>query len=445
MLSKNKGGEKIVAEDIIRDRKKEEYISIKNEVKFNLDACNKSLQKILNDIFLIVDLSSTGIFDEMISCTNLPSPINSIILSYMAEVGRGGNPPLSFFDLHEDYEVKDEDRIQLAKMERIERIEEQMILNDEGFQLMTALQNIFGYMLTGHIDAEKYWIFYNKQGRAGKGLIMNALQFIMGEYFGIAERNLFVDKSLKAPSSQSNFFLKMLNKSRIAWCDDIKNKLDQTLIKHITEKSSTIAKSKNQLKLLICTTIPPESVKYDNTMWERTEMLLFPAVFVETKNIHAIYHRQMDCCLKEKIRSEEFKSSFLNWVLEGSINYYKTGRKVETGSIVQNVTQAYRASTDSYIRWKLSCLEKDRNTDTKLSIAECFQNYQTFCKTISETEFSEINPQKIKFYGREKFCIKIEEEFRKSEKNERKSTHIFGYKFLEKPPTFTKFIDEMIT
>jgi hypothetical protein len=423
--------------DFVRLRTKEDYITIENEVKFDPLASDTFVKKILNDTFLIVDITSTGIFDEAMNCTNLPANINSIILSYLSEVGMGGNEPTSFFKRPDIPIVYEDGTTDMDEWRNL--IKKQMILNEQGYQSMKSLQDIFGYILTGNINVEKYWIFYNKLGRGGKGLMMEALQSIMGKYFATAEKDLFTDGGQKAGKSEINSFLMMLTKARIAWCDDIKSHLNQTLVKSVTGGTPIVARdvfekgksTNHQWKILICINTPPSSVNYDSAMWKRTQMLMFPAVFVDHEP-HAIYHRISNSNLKENIKTDEFKSAFLNWVLEGTMKYYKNERKVETSYIVEDATLAYRASTDSYVKWTLCCLEKDEKSN--LSIENAYDNYTKFC--------SNSQPRLLTCSNKD-FSKKTQEDFPKGKRTSKKTIHLLGYKLRDVQLKSTKFIDRM--
>ena len=337
---------KIDLRSIIRERRKEDLISFKNEIKFNPNAKDPRWERMLNSIFGVIDNN---------------------------------------WSLPKEYK-KNKSKRQILEMENKLRA-----ISEIGKQKIKGLQESFGYYLSGHIHLEKSWIWYNFLGRGGKGLLALVLFTIMGEYCTALNPEMFYNNNKPNSEAPSPFYSET-NKKRVCIIDEADSKqqlnpLFKTTASGQAKPSRKLHENPTTVKIM-CKIIWHLNELFKTTdwvesNWQRFLLLTFPFQFTDKKILDYTTHRPIDESLKDIIKNELImKQTILNWALEGAVKFYQNGKKINVPEPMEEDMRKYKIAGDSYERWKQSCLDMKKGTRTQAG--KLWDSYVKFCTSHKE-------------------------------------------------------------
>lgn len=234
------------------------------------------------------------------------------------------------------------------------------------------IQAAVGYSLTGSMEEDKMFILYG-DGRNGKTTFVNAIMSMMGGYSAQASSQAIMHKRGDGPTNEL-FVLR--GKRFVAATETGESRhLNECLVKQMTggDPISVNPKYRSQIefiptwKLWLSTNHEPQIIGTDTAIWRRLLKIPFSVTIPEA---------QCDTKLKPMLSTRSERSGILNWALEGTRMWRKSGLKPSPE--VAWATTKYRAGQD-YVAEFLSecCIVSPQNTVSK---SVMYQKYVMFCK-----------------------------------------------------------------
>ncbi len=235
-------------------------------------------------------------------------------------------------------------------------------------ELITYLQRLFGYCLTGSTREEQLAFFHGGGGN-GKGCALGALKDIAGTYAETTSTDTF----LETRGDRNENDLAMLAGKRVAIAQESNEgrKWDAQRIKTCTGRDAVRAKYLYkdlftfvpQFTLLIASNHRPRIGTVDEA-WRR-RLQLIPFVL---KPAHP------DPLLKEKLREEY--PAILGWMIEGAMLWHKDGLMVPES--VLEASAKYLAEEDTIGLWFDECCKLDRTAETARK--DLYGSYSGWCR-----------------------------------------------------------------
>ena len=248
-------------------------------------------------------------------------------------------------------------------------------------ELKTFLASVLGSALIGDAREEKVYILYGKDGRNGKGTLMQALERILGKYAKTFRSEMLLFSKNPASSSSPNPDIVALQAVRIAIFSEVNkgSKLDASKIKNLSGRDTISCRNlySNVDKaitpshtMFIQTNFMPEAPPNDNAFWKRIVVIPFEAEFVEKPmNTH---QRILDPRFKERLFEES--ESILAWLIKGCLQYQASGLIMPV--IVSEKIKDYREKNDLIAQFlKEMCIEDMASTVAKKEMQKSIKIY----------------------------------------------------------------------
>jgi len=212
--------------------------------------------------------------------------------------------------------------------------------------IIDFLQKLCGYGITGNVT-EQIFVLLNGKGSNGKSVFSIILKDVLGSLYHSANKELITDCTGTKPSAHSAHLASLVNK-RVVVIDDTKSddKINDGLIKKMTGTDSYLYRPPHGKKelvarieylLFMCCNIKP-AIMAEEAMVRRVLVIPFDAKFKlnpSNKNEYAV-----DKGIKDKLLKN--KEGILNWIVKGSIKWYKDG-------LMNNIPDRIKKSTEEYI------------------------------------------------------------------------------------------------
>eukprot|EP00798_Chlamydomonas_sp_ICE-L_P019071 gene19071-biopygen27938 len=219
------------------------------------------------------------------------------------------------------------------------------------------LQRLLGYGITGEVREEIFPV-WTGSGRNGKGLLTQALQQLLGEYY--KEMNCAVISDSRVCSNIDSERAKLIG-ARIAVFNELKpgEKLKTNEVQLLTGGDGFPVKAiyKNPVTVMpkhlaiLVTNHMPEMSEVIVALVERILAIPFTVTFrdlipgeSETATL-----RQCDQTMKEKLKSPEGQSALFAWLVEGAVAWYggTESLKAMAPTKVSEFTRKYLAEQDT--------------------------------------------------------------------------------------------------
>lgn len=203
-------------------------------------------------------------------------------------------------------------------------------------ELISYLQRLVGYSLTGSIQ-EHLLVFFYGEGANGKSTFLNTIQRLLGEYAGPAVRNLlFRKRNDEHPTGLAD-----LHGKRFVVCSEIEDGkiFDEALVKDLTGGEPINARRMRQdpwsfdptHKLFIAGNHKPVVRGDDHGIWRRLRLVPWEVRVTEP-------NRRLGEELLEEL------PGILNWAIEGCLAWRRDG--LVEPEAVREATRGYRAESD---------------------------------------------------------------------------------------------------
>ena len=243
------------------------------------------------------------------------------------------------------------------------------------------LQRFFGYSLTGHNRAEKMLVL-NGLGGNGKGVLLDTITKIMGDYTRVAESSTILKR--KHERTSSNDLADLYGYRLVRASETAANQvLDEARIKIITGGNTIKCRLLYkqyieyiaQFKLVLETNHKPQIESQDNSIWRRVDRLDFDQTFDEADGTR-------DEFLRDTLETE--LEGVLLWMIDGAIEWFKTG--LATPQTITDLNISYKAELDEIGGFLETCTEKD--SSSKVPKKTLYLLYTFWCKHTEEYPLS---------------------------------------------------------
>jgi putative DNA primase/helicase len=220
-------------------------------------------------------------------------------------------------------------------------------------ELQKFLQRMSGYGLTG-VTIEHALFFLYGTGANGKGVFINTVAGVMGDYHRTAPLETFTDSNNERHPTE----LAMLHGARLVTVAETEanKRWSESRIKTLTGGDPIDARFMRQdfftytpqFKLNISGNHRPGLNSVNEAIRRRVNMLPFAVTIPEA---------QRDKNLTEKLKAEW--PGILAWMIEGCLEWQKVGMRQP--QVVRDATDEYLKAEDQLGRWIEECLEHDPN------------------------------------------------------------------------------------
>ncbi|MBN1545723.1 MAG: hypothetical protein JW902_03595 [Syntrophaceae bacterium] len=199
--------------------------------------------------------------------------------------------------------------------------------------LVTYLQRLFGYCMTGLVHEKVFPIFYGRTGWNGRSLIIETVSYIMGALAGpIPSEMLLSQKYIKSSSGPSPDIMS-LKGIRMAFSSEVDEgqRFSASKIKWLTGKDQLVGRSPHDKyptrfapthKIILMTNSLPHAPANDQALWERLHVIPFLISFVN-RDPQETYERRAIIDLDRKMLQEA--SGILAWLIRGCLLWQRDG------------------------------------------------------------------------------------------------------------------------
>ena len=251
-------------------------------------------------------------------------------------------------------------------------------------ELITYLQQVFGYSLTGSTKEQCFFVHHGA-GNNGKSTLRETIAEAMGSYATQTPVETFL---VKRQEGIPNDVAALKGTRFVSGMETEQGRrLAESLIKQLTGGDTVSARFlhgefftfRPEFKIHIATNHKPVIQGTDHAIWRRVRLI--PYTVQIPKN-------EQDKDLPEKLRAE--LPGILRWVVEGCLRWQAEG--LESPEQVETATSGYRAEMDSIARFIEECCltgPEEREAAGKL-----YARFKKWCeeageKPVSQTIFGE--------------------------------------------------------
>jgi len=239
-------------------------------------------------------------------------------------------------------------------------------------ELIHYIQAIMGYMLTGHVDRQEFYIFWG-EGQNGKSTLINFIRHMLGSLAtGLMDSTLFENTGANA-----EYDIASCSGKRLVIGDEMESgsRLNARMLKRLT--GDKIKKTRDiyekafdfdvRFKLVIICNKKPRIDVYDEAIKRRVRFIPFNYRIPDEMRV-------LD--FDGKLLAEE-ASGILNFMLEGA-KVYMAGQIVEPKTLTR-ATKGYfkgQDSVDEFIEFGGIA----RNPDLSVGIGVFYDRYREYCE-----------------------------------------------------------------
>jgi putative DNA primase/helicase len=214
-------------------------------------------------------------------------------------------------------------------------------------ELQRFLQRVAGYSLTGSTREHALFFFYGTGGN-GKGVFLNTVSAILGDYAAVAPMETFT----ATPSERHPTDLAGLRGARLVTSQETEEgrRWAEAKIKALTGGDPITARFMRQdfftyqpaFKLVIAGNYRPGLRGVDEAIRRRFHLVPFTVTIPGDRR---------DPDLTEKLRTE--RSGILQWAIEGCLDWQRIG--LAAPAVVRQATVTYLSEEDAIARWVDEC------------------------------------------------------------------------------------------
>lgn len=222
-------------------------------------------------------------------------------------------------------------------------------VTDGDYELIAFLQRVIGYALTGSVREHALFFFYGT-GRNGKGVFLNTLVSMLGDYAGVAS----IEALMESTGDRHPTELADLMGKRLIIAQEVEEggKWAESRIKTLTGGDPITARKMRQdfftfepqFKLLIAGNHKPAFKSIDEALRSRLHLIPFTVTIPKDKR---------DPDLQDKLKDEW--GGILQWAIDGALDYQKQG--LSPPKAVTSATDAYFEDQDILQQWIVDCCD----------------------------------------------------------------------------------------
>lgn len=246
-------------------------------------------------------------------------------------------------------------------------------ITDGDTHVATYLQCAFGMMLLGN-NPKQIMLMLSGHGANGKGLLLETMLDIFGDYGTSVEPELFLENRYADPSRPRPEIVELSGKRLCITSEPPKGMgLNENLIKRLTGGDTLSARMPHAKKI---TSFRPNIVPImssnhdvsiegtDHGIWRRIKHIQFNVQFDVDK----------EKGLDQKLLSE--RNGIFNWLLQGVKMYLDHGL-IEPQAIIDN-TSRYRSSQDIISEWIDDCCLVNQGDEKQKAL---YISYEAWCRS----------------------------------------------------------------
>lgn len=243
-------------------------------------------------------------------------------------------------------------------------------------ELVTYLQRLIGYSLTGEVTEHSFHVLYGT-GRNGKGVTVNTIVKMLGDYGDVTDPETFLARKEAAhPTNLADLHGKRLVASSET---DSGRRLNEATVKNLTGGDTVKARRMHQdfwsyiptATLLLVTNYLPAVQGTDVGIWSRLHVVPFTVT---------IPPERIDRNLEHKLVAEQ--PGILAWAVRGCLDWQREGLVVPEA--VTAATREYQQEMDNVGRWLAERCEigpPSWRWETSFAVL----SYEAWCNTEGET------------------------------------------------------------
>ena len=262
-------------------------------------------------------------------------------------------------------------------------------VTESNVEVQKYLQRVAGYLLTGEQSEQAFFLIAGAGG-TGKSTFWRTLQGMLGDYFTVASRGLFVVNSgQRVYAEGASPATAALAGKRVVATAELQDgvRFNEVLLKMITGGESITARKLNehpftfqpQCKPIFLTNHIPHTSDFSGAMGQRIRLVKFERVFRGTANEVQDLHKTF---IQEH-------AGILQWALQGLKEVQAHGLQ-EPVEIKNNVTE-YMHEENVVARWLDDCTTL-ASLEDEVSASEAFNSFQQWaCRS---NEFGKAKSQK---------------------------------------------------
>ncbi len=234
-------------------------------------------------------------------------------------------------------------------------------------QLQAYLRRLGGYALTGSTREQQFCFIYGPGGN-GKGVFLNTLKAILGDYARTAPMDTFT----AATTDKHATDLAGLAGARLVVASETESgkRWDEPKLKSMTGGDDIAARFMHkdfftytpQFKLIFIGNYKPDIRNIDEAMRRRAHIVPF-----------TVKPKVKDLDLREKLRAEW--PGILAWLVRGCLEWQKEG--LNPPASVAQATEEYFAENDPVGQWILECCVE---SDEPVALLEMWDSWQAWSR-----------------------------------------------------------------
>jgi putative DNA primase/helicase len=253
--------------------------------------------------------------------------------------------------------------------------------------MVDYLRRLFGYAVSGSVREHAFVVFHGT-GRNGKGVLVEALQRVLGPLASPIPPEMLLDQGRVRNSAGPSPDIKSLQGLRLAFAaeTDQGRRFSAGAVKRLSGGDSISARNPHDRAqstfqpshlLILATNFRPKANADDPAFWARMHLVDFPLSFVERPA--APNERPVDRTLEEKLLAEG--PGILAWLVRGCLEWQQIG--LRPPKKILEATAQYRRSEDDLADWlEEKCIEAEGATVTAKAAYASFKEW--FAATISD-------------------------------------------------------------
>ena len=250
------------------------------------------------------------------------------------------------------------------------------VIFDGDEEMITFIQRLFGYAITGYTTEHKLPIFWG-EGRNGKTTILETLSDVLGQDICLTtQADSLMDTRRSGDGPQP--FVYALRGKRLAWATESREgqKINLGLIKLLTGGDTLNVRTLHSKpvmfqpthKIMLLTNHKPSIPADEQAAWDRVFLIPFPMRFVD--NPKSENERKQDRTLRQKLRSEY--PGILAWLIRGCLAWQDQG--LNAPASIQKATEAYRENEDTIRQFIDECCVEGQGHEVKAGeLYKCYQ------------------------------------------------------------------------
>jgi putative DNA primase/helicase len=238
-------------------------------------------------------------------------------------------------------------------------------------KVIKYLQSIFGYCLTGH-TMEKLFVIFTGKRDSGKSTCIDTITELLGDYATLAPRTLLKDERWDRHPTEIET---LRGKRFVQMCEPEKRTaLKVGLAKAFSGDRFIQSRGMRQdfsllhlqAKFAYISNHDPEVKDGDDAIWSRLKKVSWK---------HSIPKQEQNPDLGEELKSEW--SGILAWMVQGSVNWYKTKRIITPKTVIQD-TEEFRKQENPAKEFADECLVKEPTYH--ISNTDLYEAYKDWCR-----------------------------------------------------------------